>query len=98
MVNQGFLSEKYEISYSLVESLFQGIAVIQNNCLVYASAGLSELSGFDSEELFRSSAEELFSHVVPECQNQVKTTFRNLADGNQAPTRIEFAFLGGDGA
>ena len=98
MLEEDLISENKEISHFLVGQLFQGVAVIQNNCLVYANSGMSELTGFDYEELCGSSCDELFSRVVPECQAQVQTTFNDLADGFPSSTRLELAFTCKDNA
>jgi hypothetical protein len=58
MPDEGLISEKPEIPHPLVEQLFQGVAVIQNNTLVDASPGLSELTGFAFTELCGPSYEE----------------------------------------
>jgi diguanylate cyclase (GGDEF)-like protein/PAS domain S-box-containing protein len=98
MVDEDFRSVKIDIPHFLVEQLFQGVAVVQNNCLVYANPGLSDLSGFTFEELRGSSCEELFDRVIPECQAQVRTTFNNIADGFLSPMWLELAFTCKEGS
>ena len=66
MADEDFRSEKLDIPHFLVEQLFQGVTVIQNNCLVFVNPGLSDLTGFTYEELLGSSSEELFARVIPE--------------------------------
>jgi diguanylate cyclase (GGDEF)-like protein/PAS domain S-box-containing protein len=98
MLDEDFIPEKNEISQSLVEQLLQGVVVIQDNCLVYASSGMPELTGFTLDELLGSSIEELLSQVAPECQRRVQTIYADLAKGISTPTRTELAFNGKDGA
>jgi len=97
MADEIIKSEKKEFSYFLAEQLFQGVAVIQNDCLEYANPGLVDLSGFSLEELMGSSCDELFSRVIPECQAQVKNFFANLADGFISPMRLELGFKSKEG-
>ena len=98
MVEQGFISEEFEISHALVEQLFQGVAVIQNNRLVYVSPGMPAVTGFSFEDLNDSSFEELLSQVVPEYQSQMKTVFDDLIYGISSPIRVELAFTSKNGA
>ena len=58
MPDEGSIKEINNISHSLVGQLFQGVVVIQNDCLVYASPGMPELTGFTFDELCGSSFEE----------------------------------------
>ncbi len=98
MLDEGFITQINDISHCLVGQLFQGVVVIQNDCLVYASPGMPELTGFTFDELAGSSFEELLAQVLPEYQGQVKTVYNNLANGDSSSARIEFAFTGKEGA
>jgi diguanylate cyclase (GGDEF)-like protein/PAS domain S-box-containing protein len=92
MADEDLRSEKLDLSHFLVEQIFQGVAVIQNNRLVFANPGLSDLMGFTHEELLGFSIEEFFARVTPECQRQGKIALYNLADGFPSPMRLELAF------
>jgi diguanylate cyclase (GGDEF)-like protein/PAS domain S-box-containing protein len=98
MADEGFRSDILNIPHFLVEHLFQGVMVIQNDCLVFTNPGLSDLTGFTYEELHGSSSKEFFARVIPECQVQVKTVFTNLADGFPSPRRLELGFTNKEGA
>jgi diguanylate cyclase (GGDEF)-like protein/PAS domain S-box-containing protein len=98
MLDEGFISEKNNIAHSLVVQLFQGVVVIQDDYLVYASPGMLELTGFACDELCGSSFEDLLAQILPEYQDHVKNIYDNLAYGDSSPARIELVFIMKDGA
>jgi PAS domain S-box-containing protein len=87
-----------EAHRTLVQNSLQGLAIIQDGRVVFASPALAEISGYTVEELLALSPEEVEAVVHPEDRERVLKTMRERLAGKEVPARQEFRFLRKDGS
>jgi two-component system cell cycle sensor histidine kinase/response regulator CckA len=88
---------KSEARYrALVENSLQGVAIIQNGCMVFCNRAFSAISGYSISELL--SFPNAISLVHPEDQALVFAQYQNLLAGKPVPANYEHRIIRKDGA
>ncbi len=84
------VAEAYQL---MVEHSGQGLAIFQNQRLIFANPGLAQISGRSVEELTTLSAQELFTYIHPDDRERVIENIQNRLAGQPAPERYEIRFF-----
>ena len=91
------LRESEERHRTLIEQSLQGLAVVQDFCIVFANTAFAEISGYAVEELLSLSPEEVGAMIHPEDQALVWGRFRDRLAGKPVPPRYEYRGIRKDG-
>ncbi|MGQ9696205.1 MAG: PAS domain S-box protein [Thermodesulfobacteriota bacterium] len=86
--------EKYR---ALVERSLQGLLVVQDFRIVYASKRCAEIIGYPIEELLSFPPEKVIALVHPDDQGLVWGRFRERIFGEEVPPHYEYRITGKDG-
>jgi len=89
--------ETEEAYFALVENALQGMALIQNNRVVFANEALEQLSGYSREELLSLTPAQIRDVVHPDDRHWVWENLQRRLRGEAVPTTYEFRFLRKDG-
>jgi len=90
--------EAEEAYFAVVENALQGLAIIQNNRVVFANQALEKLSGYSREELLSFTPTQMRNVVHPEDRHWVWENMQRRLRGEAVPASYEFRFLRKDGA
>ena len=82
---------------ALVENSLQGLAVIQDERLVYVNDALAEVSGMTRDELLAMSPGEMFGGLHPEEASRRRAVHQDRLAGKPVPPRFEFRQVRRDG-
>ena len=86
---------KYKL---LVEQSIQGIVIVQDFCIKFANNAFAKLSGYNIEELFSLSPEQVKELIHPDDQELVWTRFQERLAGKPVPSRYEYRGIRKDGS
>ena len=90
--------ERVEETYrAVVENSLQGLAILQDNRVVFANSALIEISGYTLEELFSLSPDDVKAVVHPEDQERIWRNMQARLAGKPVPPCQEFRFIRRDG-
>lgn len=73
----------------LTENSLQGLALLQDNRIVFANPMMAEIMGYDNEELLEFSAEELKMRIHPDDREKVWSYLQNRLAGRTPPSHYE---------
>jgi len=85
---------KYKL---LVEQSLQGIVIVQDFRIVFANNAFVEFSGYNIEELYSLSPEQVMGMIHPDDQKLVWTRFQDRLAGKPTPSRYEYRGIRKDG-
>ncbi|OPY38209.1 MAG: sensory histidine kinase AtoS [Methanoregula sp. PtaU1.Bin051] len=88
------LAESEEKYRTLIEQSQDGVAIVQDERLVFANRALSSMIGYFEEEILGHPIDEF---LAPEDLGRVMALHRERMGGGQAPSSYEFALLHKDG-
>ena len=80
-----------------MENSLQGLALLQEGCVVYANPALEEISGYRCDELLSLNSEQVLDLVHPEDRERVSQTLQARLLGEPAPSRAQFRIVRKDG-
>jgi PAS domain S-box-containing protein len=83
---------------ALVEHSLQGLAILQDDRIIFANAALAEILGYSVEELLALSLEEIKAAVHPEDWALIWGRYQDRLAGKPVPSRYEFRLIRKDGA
>ncbi len=86
--------EKNEIYRLIVENIYEGIVVVQDERLCFINSRAIEISGYPREDLL---SRELIELVHPDDRATVANSYLRKLNGEEAPDRIPFRILTKDG-
>ena len=89
------LKESEESFRSLVNNAYEGIVVVQNKRLVFVNPRLSEMTGYDQDELLE--LDTFLPLIAPEARETMMANHLKRLAGKGSPVRYESLFLKRDG-
>lgn len=90
---KGEHEELTAIYRALVNNSAQGLAVIENGCIVFANRNMETLTGYSVEELRAMTAEQVRTLVHPEDQQAVWTRHRDRLSGQDPENPYDFRLI-----
>jgi len=89
------LEETYR---TLVENSLQGLAIFQQQRIVYANAEFARLVGYSPEEILAMPRERIWDSVLAPEREELLRRQRDRLAGKEVPTRLEFRLRHRDGS
>lgn len=94
----GQWAEVEEAYHRLVESLGQGLLIVQDGRIVLANQKMATMTGYRIEEFQAMSAEEVLGLVHPDDRAAVWSRYRARLAGEEPPNPFEFRGMHRDGS
>ena len=86
-----------EICRELIDNVLSGLAIIQNQKLVYANRSLADIIGYSLEDMLTLSSDDFMSMIYPDDRNKILGAIIDGVSNNKLPLRQEFRIIRKDG-
>lgn len=86
-----------ELYRNLIENALQGLAIIQNQKLIFANRALADITGHSLEELLSLSSDGFLSIIYPEDRDRILEVVLGGIAQKRMPLRQEFRIIRQDG-
>jgi PAS domain S-box-containing protein len=91
------LTREQEAYRTLVEHSLQGLAIVQEQRIVFANPALAEMTGYTVKALLSFSPQEIRAAVHAEDRERMWRALQDYQNGESPPARYEFRLIRRDG-
>lgn len=94
ITDQKWTEEAYRI---LVDHSLQGLAILQENRVMFANSMMATITGYSVQELRDSSPEDIYTRIHPDDRERVMSYLHERMESHGSPTRYELRTVRKDG-